>query len=233
MLDGQRRERLARAVAGSTASPGRAGWAQALCEVCVRVLTGVDAAAMTLRTRSRAQELLGASERWAAVLEELQYTAGEGPGVAAFTTGEPVLVADLSARRERWPGFADLAEGEGLAAACAFPLQLGGIRLGTLTLYRRRPGGLPPDVVTDAAVLADLTVLALLDHGRAGTGGLRVEVSYQDVNIATGMLSAQLRISLEDSFARLRAHAFASRRSVLDVARDVLARRLPLDRLAD
>ncbi|MEU4743996.1 hypothetical protein AB0G02_26505, partial [Actinosynnema sp. NPDC023658] len=33
--------------------------------------------------------------------------------------------------------------------------------------------------------------------------------------------------------ARLRAHAFAHRRSVLDVARDVLARRLPLDRLAD
>jgi AmiR/NasT family two-component response regulator len=58
-------------------------------------------------------------------------------------------------------------------------------------------------------------------------------LSYQDVNMATGMLAAQLRISLEDAFARLRAHAFSSGRSVLDVARDLLERRIPLDRLAD
>ncbi|CCH32576.1 GAF and ANTAR domain-containing protein [Actinosynnema sp. NPDC047251] len=233
MLDGQRRDRLARMVAESVVSPGRAGWARALCEVCVRALAGVDAAAMSLRSDHRAQELLGASDRWAGVLEEAQYTVGEGPGVEAFATGGPVLVADLSAYRAKWPGFADLAEDEGLAAVFAFPLQLGGIRLGTLDLYRRRPGGLSSEVVADAAVLADLTVLSLLDHSGATDGEVRVEVSYQDVNIATGMLSAQLRISLEDAFARLRAHAFANRRSVLDVARDVLARRLPLDQLAD
>lgn len=233
MLDGQRRDLLARMVAERVASPGRTGFAQALCEVCAQSLAGVDAAAVTLRSDSRAQELLGVSDRWAGVLEEAQYTVGEGPGVEAFSTGGPVLVADLSAHRATWPGFADLAEDEGLAAAFAFPLQLGGIRLGTLDLYRRRPGGLPPAVVADAAVLADLTVLWLLDHSGAADGGVRVEVSYQDVNIATGMLSAQLRISLEDAFARLRAHAFAGRRSVLDVARDVLARRLPLDQFAD
>ncbi|XVS61013.1 GAF and ANTAR domain-containing protein [Actinosynnema sp. CA-299493] len=234
MLDGQRRDRLARMVAEHVAAPGMPGLARALCAVCVRTLTGVEAAAMTLRSGGRAQELLAASTPWAAALEEFQYTVGEGPGVEAFDTGGPVLVADLSAHRGRWPGFADLGEVRGLAAVFAFPLQIGGMRLGTLTLYRRRPGGLPPDVVTDAALLADLAVLGLLDHsGTTGGDGLRVEVSYQDVNIATGMLSAQLRISLEDAFARLRAHAFATGRSLSEVSRDVLARRLPLDQLAD
>ncbi|RKT54176.1 ANTAR domain-containing protein [Saccharothrix australiensis] len=232
-MDGQRRDRLARVVAEHVASPGRTEWARALCEVCVHALAGVDATAVTLRSGHRAQELLASSDRWAGALEEAQYTVGEGPGVEAFGTGGPVLVADLSAARSRWPGFADLAEEEGLAAVFAFPLRLGGTTLGTLDLYRRRPGGLSPTVLGDAAVLADLTVLWLLDHSDTTGGGVRVEVSYQDVNIATGMLAAQLRISLEDAFARLRAHAFASRRSVLDVARDVLARRLPLDQLAD
>ncbi|MEU4745552.1 ANTAR domain-containing protein, partial [Actinosynnema sp. NPDC023658] len=138
------------------------------------------------------------------------------------------------AERARWPGFAEAGADEGLAAVSAFPLRVGGVRLGTLDLYGRRPGGLSPEAAADAAVLADLTILALLDHSEARGGTVpRAEVSYQDVDIATGMLAAQLRIDLEDASARLRALAFATGRSVLDLARDVLARRLPLHHLAD
>ncbi|GLZ27968.1 hypothetical protein Lesp02_01580 [Lentzea sp. NBRC 105346] len=235
MLDGQRRDRLTRMVIECSTASGRAGLGQALCDVCVRVLPGVDAAALTLRGNARALEVVGAGDAWAAAIEELQYTLGEGPGVEAFDTGGPVLVADLTADEVRWPGFAMASEKEGLAAMFAFPLQVGGIRLGTLDLYRRRPGGLSADAIADAAVLADLITHALLAQNEQ-TGAeerLRVEVSYQDVNMATGMLAAQLRISLEDAFLRLRAHAFSAGRSVLEVARDVLARRIPLDQLAD
>lgn len=218
-----------------TTAHGRSGLAQALCDVCVRVLPGVDAAALTLRGDARAQEMIGASDRWAARLEEIQYTVGEGPGVEAFDIGGPVLVGDLSADGARWPGFTANTASEDLAAVFAFPLQFGGIRLGTLDLYRRRPGGLSADAIADAAVLADLVTLALLEQDElAGDDDrLRMVVSYQDVNVATGMLAAQLRIGLEDAFARLRAHAFSSGRSVLEVARDVLARSIPLDQLAD
>lgn len=236
MLDGQRRDRLTRAVEELTAAAsGRAELALALCAACVLVLPGVDGAALTLRGGARAEEMAGASDEWAARLEEIQYTVGEGPGVAAFTGATAVLVADLSADGVRWPGFSAAVAAEGLAAMFAFPLQVGGIRLGTLDLYRRHPGGLTPAVIADAAVLADLATYALLEQNDAADEDdqLRMTLSYQDVNMATGMLAAQLRISLEDAFARLRAHAFSSGRSVLDVARDLLARRIPLDRLAD
>jgi hypothetical protein len=43
------------------------------------------------------------------------------------------------------------------------------------------------------------------------------------------MLAARLRISLDDAFIRLRAHAFGQGRSVLAVARDVLDRRIQLE----
>lgn len=234
VLDGQRRDRLSRAVEGFTSAvSGRARLAQALCAACVRVLPGVDAAALTLRAGARAEEMAGASDEWAVRLEEIQYTLGEGPGVAAFTDATPVLVADLGADGVRWPGFAVAAAAQGLAAVFAFPLAVGGIKLGTLSLYRRHAGGLAAAVVADAVILADLATYALLDQGEHDDDELRMALSYQDVNMATGMLAAQLRISLEDAFARLRAHAFSSGRSVLEVARDLLARRIPLDRLAD
>jgi AmiR/NasT family two-component response regulator len=49
------------------------------------------------------------------------------------------------------------------------------------------------------------------------------------VNVAIGMLAVQLKISVEDAFLRLRAHAYSRRRPLLEVARDVLERRLRLD----
>jgi hypothetical protein len=47
-----------------------------------------------------------------------------------------------------------------------------------------------------------------------------------EVHQATGMILAQLGIPAEDAFVRLRAHAFAARRPLAEVARDVVARRL-------
>jgi hypothetical protein len=214
---------------------GRAELGQALCAACVRMLPDVDAAALVFYSDSQTRELVGASDPWAAGIEEAQYTLGEGPGVEAVAAGGPVLVPDLTADGVRWPVFAASGQAGDLAAAFVFPLQVGAILLGTLALYRRRPGALPAEFVVEAAVLADLVSQVLLAQNEqmGGEEQVRMETSYQDVNMATGMLAAQLRISLEEALLRLRAHAFAADRSILDVARDVLVRRLPLDQLAD
>jgi hypothetical protein len=237
-LDGQRRERLWRVIAEHTDAPGGNGWAQSVCVVSVDVLYGVDAAILALRGVARAQEVLGASDAWAAGLAESQYTVGEGPGVEAFTSGGPVLVPDLTVEQERWPGFTDLALAAGAAAVFAFPLQVGAIKLGTLEFVRHRTGALTQSAFNDAALVAELATAGLLqqagDAERAGHAfAPRPVTSFQDVNVATGMLAAQLKIGLDDAFSRLRGHAFAQGRSVLEVARDVLERRIPLDELAE
>jgi hypothetical protein len=210
-----------------------ADWPGAVCSVGADVLAG--ATAITLRTRTRAQELVAASEQWAAGLEETQYTVGEGPGVDAFTTGGPVLVADLTDHVDRWPLFTDTARATGVAAVFAFPLQIGAIRLGTLDVYRRTTGFLNASALADATVLVELATRMTLRHasddtlvGNESSGG-----SYQDVHIATGMLASQLRISLQDASDRLRAHAFSAGRSLLEVSRDVLGQRIPLDQWTD
>jgi hypothetical protein len=225
-------------IAERAEASGQDGWAQAVCVACVAALDRVDAAILALRGSVRVHEVVGASDPWAARVAELQYTVGEGPGVAAFTTGGPVLVPDVSGEHGRWPGFVEAALTEGAAAMFVFPMQVGAIRLGTLELLRRRPGGLSSGEMSDAALLAELATAGLLQEAReaeqAGREiGSRPVTSFRDVNVATGMLAAQLRISLDDAFIRLRAHAFGQGRSVLAVSRDVLERRIALDELSE
>jgi hypothetical protein len=232
-MSGQRWKRLWDEITDRALIPDNQGWARAVCAVCVTTLATVEAAAVTLRSRSSAQEMLAASDSWSARLEELQYTLGEGPGVEAFTRGGAVLVSDVSADQSRWPVFAAAALEAGASAVFAFPLQVSGILFGTLNLYRRRGGGLATGELSDAALLADLATKALLKSAAridwAGIEWTRPAGSYQNMNIATGMVAARLRISLDDAFARLRGYAFAANRSVLDVARDIVQRRIAPD----
>lgn len=235
-MDGERRQRLWRMVAEHVDGSAADGWSHAVCVVCVATL-GVDAAALTLRGSAHTQEVLATTGPWAQQLVERQYTVGEGPGVEAFLHGGPVLVPDLDVEQSRWPGFAEQAMRAGACAMFAFPLQMGGMRFGLLEMFRRKPGGLRSSAVTDAALLASLATDAVLDDAaeaeRTGREWPKAVDSYQDVNVAIGMVAAHLRISLEDAFVRLRAYAFSQDRSVKEVADEVLARRVPLDELAE
>ena len=51
-----------------------------------------------------------------------------------------------------------------------------------------------------------------------------------ELHQAAGMLTAQLEVRIPEALARLHAHAAATGRPVLDVARDVIGRRLQLSR---
>jgi transcriptional regulator with GAF, ATPase, and Fis domain len=212
--------------------------AHAICLACVEVVGPADAAAVTLRADRQVEDTVASSAEWATRLEELQFTVGEGPALDAMTRGGPVLVDNLENETARWPAFVDGALEHGAAAAFAFPLQLGAIRLGILSLYGRRAASLDSDGLADAAVLADLATLSIQErasaHKRAELLGLSPPAgSYHDVHLATGMLAALLEVSIDDAFARLRAYAYGANRPLLEVADDVLNRRIPPEEFAE
>jgi hypothetical protein len=228
-VSGQRRERMWRSIAHHVVTNDQQGWARAVCAVCVAAVAAVEAAALTLYSRSQAQEMLAATDEWSAGLEETQYTLGEGPGVQAFVDGSPILIDDLTLEQKRWPVFAEAALRFDAIAMFSFPLQVGAIRIGTLNMYRYRPGRLSAEDVANAALLADLATIAMLNRDHAALDWARPIGSYQDVNIATGMICARLGISLDDALVRLRGYAFAENRSIFKIARDIMERRISLD----
>ena len=196
-------------------------------------VTGVDGAAVTVMLSATPRETVYASDPTAVELEELTLTLGEGPGVDAVTDG-PALAADLTSAQcaARWPAFAPAAVDAGAMAVFALPLQVGGIRLGVMDLYRARPGPLRHDQLADALLLADIACALLLDpvldehphwHGRepelAGP-------QHPEVHQATGMMIVQLEVSAALALVRLRAYAYSHERRLREVAADVVARRL-------
>ena len=231
-MDGDRRLRILGHFVGSEAPPLEA---KRLCEVCVEV-TGVDGAGIMLMSGEMATGSLCSSNQVSALIEELQYELGEGPCVDAYREDRPVLEPDLAnPRTPRWMGFSEPAIAAGVRAVFGFPMQVGSARVGALNLYCARPGALSFDQHADALVLADLCAQSLLVMQANATPGmlaaeLEAGVDLQSViHQAAGMISVQLGVRVDDAMVRLRAYAFANERRLVEVARDVVHRRLRFD----
>jgi len=208
---------------GSPAAVGHVG------AVTITV-AGVDAAAAAVTLAASPREVVYTSSQLADDVEDLVVTLGEAPGVDALT-GVPALAADLTDPhcRARWPIFAPAAAELGVRAAFALPLQVGGIHLGVLDLYRGRPGSLEPKQLADALLLADTACALLLDAGTVTGNGRSPEgagLQHPEVHQATGMIVAQIEVTAAVALIRLRAYAYAHDQRLRDVAADVVGRRL-------
>jgi ANTAR domain-containing protein/GAF domain-containing protein len=205
--------------------------AERICRACVDGLD-IDGAAISVHTASTLRQTLYVSDPTSDLLEELQFTLGEGACTDAARTGRAVLVPDMGKVPEsaRWPVYAQaVVERGGVGAVFALPLQWATINLGVLDLHRKAAGSLPAAQLRDALGAADIAALMLLGL-RTDPGEGRVwERSWgnrAEIHQATGMVLAQLGLSATDAFARLRAYAFVEHRLLIDVAHDVVARRL-------
>jgi hypothetical protein len=222
---------LAQLSAGSTVEPEPAR----LCEVCADVsfMTG---AGIMLMTGDVQQGSVCSSNDVSALIEELQFTLGEGPCVDAHRGNRPVLEPDLAdPATDRWFAFTPPAVAAGARAVFGFPLQVGAVRVGALNLYRDQPGPMSEDQYADALVLAGLAAQAVLGmQAHASPGALATELEEGAnfrfvVHQASGMVAVQLGVSVGEALARLRAYAFANDRLLADVAEAIVARKLRLD----
>jgi hypothetical protein len=208
---------------------------QVACDACVQ-LVDASGAGLTLMNGAGRGDSRYATNEAAALIEESQFTLGEGPSLDAFGSGIPVLVPDLDSARNhgRWPVFTPGAVSAGVRAVYVFPLRTGAVRLGALVLHRVKPGDLTSGQVADALVITDVILSLLLDEMASVQGelgkrlGNGVRLSRAEIHQATGMVSVQLGVTIEEALLRLRAYAFAHDQTIADVARDVVARRLRL-----
>ncbi|MFM9442851.1 GAF and ANTAR domain-containing protein [Streptomyces acidiscabies] len=227
-----RSARIQRLVAEQAA---RRGARVALVDVCAAAVGAlpVGGAGLSAMSRAAPSHPLCSTDGISEQLEELQLTLGEGPCVDAFRHGSAVLTPDLLDRdlQDNWMVFAEAALETGARAVFAFPLQVGAISPGVLDLYARAPVRLDAEELADALAFADLATLVLLDARIEETGRPRGSVedlgAYRaEIDQATGMLTVQLGVGIEEAFVRLRAYAYAQGRRLSDVAADVVARRL-------
>jgi hypothetical protein len=178
-------------------------------------------------------ETVSASDPLAARLDELQLDLGEGPCWDALRTISPVLEPDIRNRpRRSWPVFLPAIAQEEIGAVFAFPLAVGHLRLGAVDLYSVDPTTLTPLEARQASALAAVVSRLILRRALEAAADDDPAVAPIDrysrraIHQATGMVIAQLGVSVDDAEMLLRGHAYAESRSMADVAQDILNGRL-------
>lgn len=206
-----------------------------VCAAAVMLLS-LRGAGLSLMVDGELRGTAGASDPGIAVVQELQFSLGEGPCVDAWKGRTAVLEPDLAAPAVvRWAVFGEAGVKAGVRAVFAFPLALGAARIGVLVLYRDRSGELSTDELAYGLVLADVATHMVLGLQAGAPADALHEIlakeprHWAEIHQATGILSVQLRVPLDEAFVRLRAHAFANGCPLRAVARDTVAGRMRLE----
>ena len=207
----------------------------AICQACCELLS-VSGASLALMTGGNHEGIACAFDSLALAVQDEEFVLGEGPGVDAHAQGHPIVVDDIRANGDRWPRFVQAVAQMGVRAVYALPLRVGAIRLGVLVLYRDAPGSLVGEELADCLVIVDLVSQLVLGLQAGATReslawAFDIADSRAVIHQATGMISAQLNVGVEEALVRLRGHAFAAECPTDVVAAQVVAGSLRFDEL--
>ena len=198
-----------------------------LCEAGRRMLES-DGAAMTLDYTGEGRLLVHATDEMSAKLDDLQDVVGEGPSFDAAHTGEVVIARLGNGDVSRWTLFSDRLTDVGFVGTLvAVPLRAELAVLGVLSLHRRDP---EHEVDLTSANFLGVTVgTAILQDPRVGRPEQLLSEAWAErsqIHQATGMIVAQVGVRTEDALALLRGQAFARNATLIDVAHDIVSRRI-------
>lgn len=160
-------------------------------------------------------------------LERYQEQTQVGPGAEAFSSGHPVVVADLLAE-ERWPQYRQVAHRLGMRAVAGVPMRLGDRVVGALNLYNAEARQWDDDDLTMARLLANLATSFLihsesLDQQSVQNAQLRRALESRVViEQAKGVLAEAHGTDVVAAFERIRSHARQHNVRVAEVARGIV-----------
>jgi GAF domain-containing protein len=164
----------------------------------------------------------------AELLEQVQQDFGEGPGVAAYTQGEPVAVTDLGAD-PRWIRLAAVVDQVSVRAVASVPVRLGGVVVGALDAFAVTTRAWTPEELGGLEAFAELAAAMMaggvrLDHSQAEVGQLRHALTSRIlIEQAKGVLIAREGLDPEAAFQRLRRQARSTARPLVEVAAEVIS----------
>ncbi|MCU1681896.1 MAG: hypothetical protein JWQ81_2635 [Amycolatopsis sp.] len=191
------------------------------------LLLDVDAAGVLLIGEDGRFEAIRATVEPAHALQLEQLRIDAGPGIESLRTGAPVNAADLRSDF-RWGTFRTSALTAGFAALHALPLHMHGATIGSMTLFRRRAGGLSRDDLALGEALTQVATACLLSRGAIGkaerlSGQLQTALNTRImIEQAKGILAERRGSTTDNAFELMRSFARHDRILLDDLARAVV-----------
>jgi transcriptional regulator with GAF, ATPase, and Fis domain len=198
-----------------------------LAERCVQLLD-VQAAALLLADQRGQLLLMASSSEQARLLELFQLDTDEGPCVACYRSGRPMVDTELSRPDPRWPSFGQQAMAAGFSAVHALPMRLRDEIIGVVNLFSSVPRPLAQDDIRIGQALADVATIGLLQQraiqhrqvlAEQLQGALDSRVLIEQ---AKGVLAERLQVDMQYAFEALRAYARRNSRRLTDLAQSVI-----------
>ncbi len=135
-------------------APDVPGMLQHLADVATDVM-GLAGAGVLVGAGPRVAFVTAVPES-VSVLERYQEEHQTGPCIAAYRTGDEVLVSDLDSAGETWKDYPRVAGEAGVRAVAGVPMRLGEQTLGALNLYSAAVRGWDADDLEVARTLANI-----------------------------------------------------------------------------
>ncbi len=204
----------------------------AICIAATLTVRGCDHASLMVREGDR-YVTVGASDRLAHQIDELERRAGDGPCIDAIEEETPQIDTDLTTP-SLWPKLAAvLVEETPVRGAMGFRLLVDKRKGAALNLFSDTPNMFDAESAGRAAVLAAFASVAInaVAKGEDAASLRRGLLSNREIGKAVGMLMLLHGMSEDQAFDLLRRHSQALNIKLADVARAVIDNRgaLPPD----
>lgn len=191
-------------------------------------LAAVSAVGLLLDDGRGRLRFMAASDERTKLLELFQVQNNEGPCLDAFTTGRPVVNADLQQAADRWPTFAPRAAATGFRSVHALPMRLRSTVIGALNLFGSSVGTLDDSDIRILQALADVATIGLLQEKAIRRSEVLTEQLQHALNSrvvieqAKGALARTHGVGVDGAFELLRGYARSNNLKLADVARRVV-----------
>ena len=198
----------------------------AICIAATLIVPGCDHASLLVRQNDR-YVTVGASDRMAERVDDLERRAGDGPCIDAIEEETPQIETDLTTPSQ-WPKLAAILLKETpVRGAMGFRILVDKRKGAALNLFSRTPNLFDTESAGRAAVLASFTSVAInaIAKGEDATTLRQGLLSNREIGKAIGMLMMLNDISEDEAFELLRRHSQTLNIKLADVARAIIKRR--------
>ena len=195
------------------------------------LLAGANAAGVVLVDTYGDLHVIASSTEQTRLLELFEVQGSQGPCLDAYRTADAVQASGAAAA-ERWPQFAPAVFQLGFQTMAAVPLALEDESIGALNLFHVSEAPFTDGEMFTARAMADVASVGLLQE-RALRESRMLSAQLQhaltsriDIEHAKGVMVHQTGLAPDDAFELIRQYASRTDRWLVDVAHDLVVKRL-------
>jgi transcriptional regulator with GAF, ATPase, and Fis domain len=198
----------------------------AICVAATLVVNGCDHASLLVRRDGR-YITVGASDRIAQRIDDMERIAGDGPCVDAIEEETPQIETDLTAPDQWHQLAARLVAETPVRGAMGFRILVDRRKTGALNLFSDKPNVFDTESAGQAVVLASFASVAVnaVAQGEDVSTLRRGLLSNREIGKAVGMLMMLNGVDEHEAFDVLRRYSQDLNIKLADVARTVIENR--------